>query len=103
YHSSHVTNLYRLFQRSQPGLIGISFWYEFLGHVSLEAGFNDSFHNGWIIQFLRVINFISARHTPGMVVCNVLVIVANGTNHISFINLHVIDVVEQAEVVRTYS
>src|SRR5688572_12594399 len=45
---------------------------------------------------------MSSGYTRGMIMPKILVIVADGTYHISFIDLHMIDIIKQFEVGRSY-
>ena len=69
---------------------------------SIKTRIRNRLGNRWVIQFLLVIQFMSTRVSTGMVVAEVFVIVLNGTDDVSLHDLHVIDVVQQLEVVRTH-
>ena len=54
-----------------------------------------------IIQFLRLVNFRAARHAAGVVVVEVLMVLADGVAHVAVHDLHVVNVVEQLEPLGT--
>src|SRR5579871_2896946 len=80
---------------------------EFLCDKAFETGLEDCLHHGGVIELLRVVDFISARHAAGMVMGNVrigwadaLVFVApDSADDVPFHDLHVVDVIEELEMV----
>ena len=74
---------------------------EFLRHKTLEPSLDNSFHHGRVIDLLRLIDFAPAGHPARMVVGNVLMVLADDGDQVPFHNLHMVDVVEQFEVLGT--
>lgn len=71
---------------------------EFLPDVSLVAGVRDRPHDGRVVQLLTVVDFIPPRAATRMIVGEMPVIFPNGPDHIPLHDLHVVNVIEQAEV-----
>ena len=91
YCTLHVTNFYRLSQ----GCDFVLFCrYKLLCNIITESSFFDRPHDCSIIQLLAVVYFMPARNATGMVVPEILVVVRDRPDHITFINLHVVDVVQ---------
>ena len=65
--------------------------------VALVVKIGDGGGDGTPLEFLSVIEFVTARDAAGVEVGNVLNIVANGADDVAFHDLHVIDVVEQID------
>ena len=75
----------------------MSLWDELLGNVALKPSFNDGLANGRVIEFLSVVDLVSARIAAGMIVAEILVALLDGSNDVAFHDLHVINIVEQFE------
>ena len=71
---------------------------EFLPAMDLNVVEKDVADRG-IIQFLCIVDFMPTGNTGGMIMSNVRVIGLYGVNDITFIHLHVIDIVQQFEIV----
>ena len=75
---------------------------ELMGHEPLVTHIHDGLRDCLVIQLLRLIDFISARITTGVKMADVLQVVLHRANHVAFHDLHVINVVQQFETVRSY-
>ena len=73
-----------------------------MSEIAVETGRCNRSRYGWVIQLLLIVKFIPPGIPPGMVVPKVVVIFSNGTNDIPFHDLHVIDVIQELEVVGAY-
>src|SRR5439155_9408495 len=91
----HITNLHALLERSQH--IG-SGRFEFLRHVPFEASLDDGLHDRGIIQLLGVVDLVPAGHTPGVIVGDVLMVLADRADDIALHDLHVVDVIKELEM-----
>lgn len=70
----------------------------FLADESIEACVGDGFGDGGVVELLGGIEFISAGDACGVVVADVLMVLADGADDVSLHDLHVVDVVEELEV-----
>ena len=68
--------------------------------MALIAGLEDSAHDRWIIQLLSLIDFVATGVAACVVVKELLVIVSNSPDYVTLHNLHVVNIVEQAEPLR---
>jgi RNA polymerase sigma-70 factor (ECF subfamily) len=93
----HVADLDALLERSKRVR---AFGNKFLGAEPFEARIDDGFHHGRVIDFLALVNFAAAGHAARVIMGDVLMIRADGGDHVAFHDLHVIDVVEQLEALR---
>ena len=73
-----------------------------MGHGAPEAGIENGPYDGGIAQLLLFLDFVASGDTGGMVVGNVLVALLNRGNHVPLLDLHVVDVVEQAKLWRAH-
>ena len=71
-----------------------------MGDVAGVAGVDNRAADGRPVQFLRVVNLVTARHAAGVKVGDVLVIVADRADDVALHNLHVINVIEQLDARR---
>ena len=71
-----------------------------MGDEAGEAGVDDGLDDGWVVQFLSVVDLVAAGDAGGVVVGNELVVVTDGGDDVSFHDLHVVDVVEEFEARR---
>ena len=67
--------------------------------VAVKSGIGDGFSNRWVVNFLGLVDLVAARIASGVVMAEILVVVLDGANDVSFHDLHVVDVVEQFEMV----
>ena len=70
-----------------------------MGEESLVARVGDGFGDRGIEEFLGVVEFVASWVASGVVVAEVLMIVFDGADDVAFHDLHVVDVVEQFEVI----
>src|SRR5699024_1406423 len=77
-----------------------AFRHKLLCHKAFKARFMYRFHNSGIVQLLCFVDLITARHTAGMVVSEVGMVILYGTDNISFHDLHMVDIIEQLKAVR---
>ena len=89
---SHVAAAHRLRQRNQRGGVDRQ---ELLADVAFVAGGGDRFHDRRIVEFLAVVEFVAAGNAGRMVMADVFVELTDARDHVSFHDLHVIDIVEQ--------
>ena len=68
--------------------------------MALVAGLEDRAHDGRVVQLLRLVDLVSARVAAGVVVEQILVIVADRPDDIPLHDLHVVNVVQQPEPLR---
>ena len=71
--------------------------HELVREEALEAGLDDRAADRRPLQLLRVVELVPARHAAGVIVRDVLVMLADGADHVAFHDLHVVDVVEQLD------
>ena len=77
--------------------------------MALETGFDNGLHHRWIIEFLRVVDFVAARNTAGVIMGDIgaaasmifLFVTFDCADHVTFHDLHVINIVEQFESLGT--
>src|SRR5205085_7164054 len=62
----------------------------------------DRLHDGGIVQLLRVVNLMTTGNSARVIVPNVFFGLANGPDHVPFHDLHMVNVVQQAEAGRTH-
>src|SRR5262249_830147 len=93
---SHIANPEPLCQRLDR-LTGRN---ELLAQKTVVAGRQNRFHKRRVIQVLGVVDLVPAGHAAGVVVGDVLLILADGGDHVAFHDLHVIDVVQQPKARR---
>jgi hypothetical protein len=91
----NVTHIHRLPQRSN---FILRYRYKLVGYISFIPSFYNSCHNGGVVQFLFIIQFVPAGYTCSMIMPKVLVAFVDGMNNIPFINLHVVNIVQQLKV-----
>ena len=70
---------------------------ELLGHEALVAGLDDGLHDGRVVDLLRLVDLVAARHAAGVEVGDVLDVLLDRGDQVAFHDLHVVDVVEQLE------
>lgn len=70
-----------------------------LRNVALIAGFTDGFDDGGVVKFLGGIDLVAPGYPCGMIVADVLVMPLDGGDDVSFHHLHVVDVIEELEVI----
>jgi len=70
-----------------------------MGDVAGVTGFEDCLHNRRVIEFLGIVDFVSAGDSRGVIMGDVLFVGLEGLNDIAFHNLGVVDVVEDFEAV----
>ena len=70
-----------------------------MGDETVETGLSDRLGNGWIIDLLGMVDFVSTGVTSGVVVSEVLMVVLDRADDIPFHDLHVVDVVEEFEMI----
>ena len=70
-----------------------------MGDVTVETGLSDRLGNGWIIDLLGMVDFVSTGVTSGVVVSEVLMVVLDRADDIPFHDLHVVDVIEEFEMI----
>src|ERR1700694_4136677 len=73
---------------------------EFVGDVAAEVCSGDASHNAYPLDFLGVVEFAAAGHAAGVEVGDPIDIFLDGTDQVTFHDLHVIDVVEQFDAGR---
>src|SRR5690349_16771548 len=96
----HRTNLERLrlrYGRIRPRRR------EFVRHVTRVVQVGDRGGDGAIVELLRAVDLVAARHAAGMEMADPLDVVADRADHIAFHDLHMIDVVQQLYVGRAYA
>jgi hypothetical protein len=71
---SDVANVDALAEGGQ----GIALGNDFLGDVAFEASVYNRLHDGGIVESLGVVDLVATRNAAGVVVGDVLMIVANG-------------------------
>ncbi len=76
---------------------------ELLGDVAFVTGFEDLTHDGWVVDFLSVVDFCPARISCGVVMRYVLVIVADAPDDVAVHDRDVVDIEEQFEVFRAHA
>lgn len=72
-----------------------------MGHEALVSRIDDGLQDGWVVQLLRFIDFVAAWNTTGVIVGEIGGLFANRRDHIPFHDLHVVNVIEEFERVRT--
>lgn len=82
-------------QRGEAGFLARG---EFLAEPAGVADFVEAGANGFVVELLRVIQLVPSGHAGSVEVGDAGVMLANGGDDIAFHDLHVIDVVQQAEV-----
>ena len=95
----HVTEKHGFFQTRQR----VPLRDELLRYVAFEAGIDNGFHHRRIVDLLRLVDLVPTGVTARMVVPNVLMILANGPDDVTFHDLHVVDIIQQLEVVRPHT
>ncbi len=70
-----------------------------MGDETVETGLSDRLGNGWIIDLLGMVDFVSTGVASGVVVSEVLMVVLDRADDISLHDLHVVDVIEQFEMI----
>src|SRR6185436_1580360 len=91
--SLDVAELDSLFQRSQR----VPFWNELLADKPFIAGGGNGFHHGGVVKLLSFVDLISAWVAAGMVVTDILMVLLDCANHVTFHDLHMINIVEELE------
>ncbi len=74
-----------------------------MGEVALVIQVGDGFGDCSPLQFLRVVQFVTAGDAAGVEVADVLNVIGDGADDVAFHDLHVIDVVEQFHPWRVYA
>lgn len=67
---------------------------EFLTEPAVVAHLMKTSANGFVVEFLGVIQFVTTGNAGGVKVGNTVVMFADGGNDITFHDLHVIDIVK---------
>ena len=67
--------------------------------MPFKPGIRNGSHDGRIVQLLIRSNFMTPWNTSGVVVAKILVIGADLFDNVSFLDLHVINVVEEFKMV----
>ena len=93
----HIANPNALLQRGDFVLL---FRDKLLADETFVAGFDDSLHDGRIIQLLRFVDFGATGTAAGVDVREVFVVLLDVLDDVALHDLHVVDVVEQAEIGR---
>src|SRR5690349_15797155 len=55
---------------------------KFLCYKTLVSGFNNRIHDSWIVQFLCLVNFMTAWNASCMIVRNVFLVLLDGSNNV---------------------
>src|SRR4051812_18862823 len=92
---SYHAELDRLVQAGQ----GVADRDELVGHEALEADAGDGPGDGLVVQLLGLVELVAARVAAGVVVAEGVVVLLDRADHVAFHDLHVVDVIEQLEVV----
>lgn len=77
----------------------VEFREKFVSEEAIEVGVGDGFGDGGVKEFLLVVEFVATGVTGGVVVTEVLMVIADGANDITLHDLHVVDIVEEFEVI----
>ena len=75
----------------------MSLWDKLLGNVALKPSVNDGLANGRVIELLRVVNLVPTRVAASVIVSEILIALLDGSNDVTFHDLHVVNIVEQFE------
>lgn len=70
-----------------------------MGYIAIKTTLGNRFGNRRIVDLLRMVDLVTTRIAPGVVVTKVLVIALNRSDDVSLHNLHVVDVIKQLEMV----
>ncbi len=92
--ASLATDLNRL----SEGGNGFSCWDEFLPEIALETCLADCRYDGGVVELLVFIDLVPSWVASSVVVRDVLMVLLDGADDITFHDLHVIDVIEELEV-----
>ena len=88
------------FERPLQALNRVTHGNEFLAEVPIKPRLTNGVHDGWVMDLLIFVDLMPARISGRVIVGEVLMVVTDRTDQVSFHDLHVIDVVEQLNMGR---
>src|SRR5215510_14382638 len=87
---SDRADLHALPQRGQR-VLG---WYKLMSDVPGEPAIRDGAGHGVVLELLRIVDLMAARHAARVEMADVLGVLPDRADHVAFHDLHVVEVVE---------
>ena len=73
----------------------VAYWHKLLSQEACVTCCLNCSHNGGVVEFLRIVNFVSAGNTSRVIMPELDMMVLDGANDIAFHDLHVVNVVQE--------